>query len=55
MGERSRIEGAVPAGRVEGKYATLKPVLVVQDVAGEEPEPFAGDFRDRLVEKDTTD
>ena len=45
MGERSRIEE---------KYATPKPVSIEEDSAGEEPEPFAGDFRDRLVEQDTT-
>ena len=53
MGERSRIEGAVPAGWVEGNDATPEPVSIEEDFAGEEPEPVARDFRDRLVEQDT--
>ena len=53
VGERSWIEGAVPAGRIEGKDATPEPVLIEEEFAGEEPEPVARDFRDRLVEQDT--
>ena len=51
MGERSRIKGAVPVGRVEGKDAIPESVPIEEDFAGEEPEPYAGDFRDRLVSK----
>ena len=45
---------AVPAGKVEGKYATPEFVSVEEDFAGEEPELFARDIHDTLVEKDTT-
>ena len=51
MGTRNRIEGGVPAGRVKGQDATPESVSFEEDVAGEEPEPSAGDFRDRLAEQ----
>ena len=53
MGERGRIEGAVPAGRVEGQYATSEPVSVEVNFASDEPEPSAGDSRDGLAEQGT--
>ena len=53
IGGRSRIEGAVPAKRVEGQDATPGPVSVEHDFAGGEPEPSAEDFRDGLAEQDT--
>ena len=53
MGERGRIEGAVPAGRVEGQDATPEPVSVEVNFAGDEPEPSAGDSRDGLAEQGT--
>ena len=53
MGGRSRVEGAIPDGRVGGQGATPEPVLVVEDFAGGEPEPSSEDFRDGLAEKGT--
>ncbi|CAM9356612.1 unnamed protein product, partial [Ascophyllum nodosum] len=48
--ERSRIEGAVAAGRVEGQDATPESVSAEEDFAGEEPEPSTGDSQDGLAE-----
>ena len=62
---RSRIEDAVPVGRVEGQDTTLEPVSVEHDFAGRKPatieEDLAGgefessteDLRDGLAEQDT--
>ena len=63
--ERSRIEGAAPARKVEGQDTTPGPVSVEQNFAGEEPEsvkedlaggesgPSAENLRDGLAEEDT--
>ena len=53
MGERIRIEGAVPAGRVEGQDATSEPVSVEDNFAGGEPQLSAKDCRDGLAEQGT--
>ena len=44
IGGRSRIEGAVPARRVEGQETTPEHVSVDQNFAGEKPEPVEEDF-----------
>ena len=66
IGGRSRIDGAVPARKVEGQDTTPGPVSVDQDFAGEEPEaveedlaggesaPSAEDSPDGLAEQGTT-
>ena len=41
---RSRIEGAIPAGRVERQDVTPEPVSVEHDFAGEESEPVEEEF-----------
>ena len=54
MGGRSRIEGAVPAGRVGGQDATPQPVSVKEDFAGVEPdEPSEKCFPGGLSEQGT--
>ena len=53
MGGRSRIEGAVPAGRVGGQDATPQPVLVKEDFAGVEPEPSVKCFPAGLAKQGT--
>ena len=66
IGGRSRIDGALPARKVEGQDTTPGPVSVEQDFAGEEPEaveedlvggesgPSADDSPDGLAEQGTT-
>ena len=44
IGGRSRIDGAVPARKVEGQDTTPGPVPVEKDFAGEEPEPVDEDL-----------
>ena len=44
IGGRSRIDGAVPARKVEGQDTTPRPVSVEQDFAGEEPEAVEEDL-----------
>ena len=47
IGGRSRIEGAVPARRVEEQDTNPEPVSVEQDFAGVEPEPVEEDLAGR--------
>ena len=61
---KGRLDGAVPARRVEGQVATAGPASTEQDFAGEEPEavvedlaggePSAEDSPDGLAEQGTT-
>ena len=53
MRGRSRIQGAVPAGRVGGQDATAEPVSVKEDFAGVEPEPSEKCLPDGLAEQGT--
>ena len=61
---KGRLDGAVPARKVEGQDTTAEPVSAEQDFAGEEPEavvedlaggePSAEDSPDGLAEQCTT-